>query len=258
MDASHQFVEWSAGHSQWLIRACRQLCLKHRKLGHKIDLEDLARISTKDQRSPDGEPVPDHATSYPSADGIDWDLFPYEDTQGPLLSPDISRPIDPIPDLPVLPESVIMPSTEALIGEDGFHVDRWVAGVPDVLPPATQLGNVIPPTFRDTAVQVSFNSGDRLSHRPAHAEGPSMHTMENPATSATPDIVMAVPMHSCNGTDISSAGLSVHSSEIHGSSESDVEASSDMQEGTDMEEGSDMEESDDENEDTIAAAYTGD
>jgi hypothetical protein len=91
----------------------------------------------KNQRRPNGEPVSDHATSYPSADGIDWDPCPYEDTQGPLLAPYISRPIDSIPNLPALPESVIMPPTEGVIREDGFHVDRWIAGVPEVLPSAT-------------------------------------------------------------------------------------------------------------------------
>jgi hypothetical protein len=37
MEASSQFAEWSAGQSQRVIKACRQLGLEHRKFGRRND-----------------------------------------------------------------------------------------------------------------------------------------------------------------------------------------------------------------------------
>jgi hypothetical protein len=195
----------------------------------------------KDPQNPAGAPVQDHTTSHPSANSIDWDMFPYEDTQGPLLSPVISGPIDSIPDLPAKPDSVIMTTTEALIDKDGFHINCWVAGDPDVLPPATHtLCDGIPSYFRDAAMQVSLATKGHLLHCLANGQGLSTQIIDNPAPLATPDIIMAVPTYSCNGTNMSSARLSVCPSEINTSSESDVKASSDLEEGTNMQEGTDM------------------
>ena len=63
---------------------------------------------------------------------------------------------------------------------------------------------------------------------------------------------MADPSQSCYGTDVSSARLSVRSSESEENSNSPMEA------GSDLEGGSDIVGSDYDNEEAIAAAYTGD
>jgi hypothetical protein len=78
---------------------------------------------------------------------------------------------------------------------------------------------------------------------------------DNPGVPTTANIAMADSSQSCAGTDISSAGLLVYSSEICKSSESDMKTSSDMV-GNDMVD-SDIERSDYKNKKAIADAYTG-
>ena len=290
MEASHQFAEWSAGQSQRVIKACRRLCLERRKIGHTIGLEDLARLGAKDTVDISGDPRYNQATTYPSADGINWDLFPYEDTQGPLLSPDISQIHESLPRGLEHAPSVIIPSTTGLIGKDGFNIDRWTADVPPILPvplaplnsapsqiAAKQVASTQTPVlcFVDASVQVPFVDGPRISSQPLYYEhddlarpssevsarndGPYDSVQGRHQLSDTfPDIIMEDAIHTSSGTDVSSAGLSSNSSGTAASSNIESDGSGDRNGDSDMDEGSNMEGSEYENEEAIAAGYTGD
>jgi len=201
--------------------------------------------------------VLDHKTSYPSADGIDWNLFPYEDTQGPMLSPEGSRRAGKIEKHPPQNSSTSVRGNEVLIGDEGFHIDRWMAGVPGSVPEVVLDGpqppsSSRPRSFLDASVQVSPPSPPQ-HHRHPPVPGPSFITARPEVI--TPDIVMVDGSHSRNGTVVSSTGLSELSSGGNHDSDSDMEEGSEVQRSSDMDLGS---ESEDENEEAIAASYTGD
>jgi hypothetical protein len=287
MEASSQFAQWSAGQSQRVIKACRQLCLEHRKIGRQIGLEDLTRLGTKDARDISGAPAHNQATTYPSADGIDWNLFPYEDTQGPLLSPAISQRQESIPNHQDPPPPGDIPSTTQMMDQDGFNIDRWAAAVPGVVttslktlnpPPPHAVSNQVDITqpallrFADVSVQVPSLHGPHFDTHPVYHEpaelrhtraglpAPDHHAFASPPAGhlTLPDIIMAQPNRTSSGTDISSAGLSSNSSGHVSSSSPESEAASDMDDESDVDGGSDMGGSEYGNEEAIAAAYTGD
>jgi hypothetical protein len=285
MEASRQFAEWSAGQSQRVIKACRKLCLEHRRLGHTIGLEDLARLGTKDSHETSGTPGHNQATTYPSADGINWDLFPYEDTQGPLLSPDISLIQDSLPRSPEHPLADIIPPTTQFIGEDGVNIDRWAAEVPGLVTTNPSPAHVVDhqvaftqtrvPCFANASVQAPSVHGRRISDQPSYNDhagqlrptngvsasdvGPSASVQAgHPLPQTLPDIIMGDDIHASSGTDISSAGLSSNSSGTVASSSIESEGASDMSGDSDMDGGSDMGEDEYDDEEGIAAAYTGD
>jgi hypothetical protein len=232
MEASSQFAEWSAGQSQRVIKACRQLSLEHRKIGRRIGMEDLTRLGTKDGPDISGVPGHNQATTYPSADGIDWALFPYEDTQGPLLSQAESQIQESIPSAQDPPPPGDIPSTSQMIEQDGFNIDRWAAAVPGMVttPSATlnpppshvvfhQVAFTQPPLLRfaDASVQVPSLHGPHVITHPVH-HGAAQLCRTSPEVAAVdhdvfapppaghqtlPDIIMAEPIHRTSGTDIS-------------------------------------------------------
>jgi len=287
MEASSQFAEWSAGQSQQVIKACRQLCLEHWKIGRQIGLEDLTRLGTKDTPDISGAPGHNQATTYPSADGIDWNLFPYEDTQGPLLSPAISQIQESIPTPHDPPPPCDIPSTSQMMDQDGFNIDRWAAAVPREVttplatlnpPPSHVVSNQVDFTqpallhFADASVQVPSLHGPHFDTHPVYHEptelchtraglpAPDHHAFASPPAGhpTLPDIIMAQPNRTSSGTDISSAGLSSNSSGNVSSSSPESEGASDMDDDSDMDGGSDMGGSEYGNEEAIAAAYMGD
>ena len=109
-------------------------------------------------------------TSYPSADGIDWDRFPYEDTQGPLLSSGISQSENCIPNIQDTTSASVCPPTDDLVGDDGFHVYLWAAGIPDTLPSAPcPPPDPIPRLFINACIQVpSTHTGGHIADVPIH------------------------------------------------------------------------------------------
>jgi hypothetical protein len=287
MEASSQFAEWSAGQSQQVIKACRQLCLEHRKIGRPIGLEDLTRLGTKDAPDISGAPGHNQATTYPSADGIDWNLFPYEDTQGPLLSPAISQIQESMPTPHSPPPPGDIPSTSQMMDSDGLNIDRWAAAVPGVVttplatlnpPPSHVVSNQVDFTqpallrFADASVQVPSLHGPHFDTHPVYHEPAELrhtravfpatdhHAVASPPAGhpTLPDIIMAQPTRTSSGTDISLAGLSSNSSGNVSSSRAESEGASEMEDDSDMDGRSDMGESEYGNEEAIAAAYTGD
>jgi hypothetical protein len=238
MEASRQFAEWSTGQSQRLIQACRQLCLEQRKMGNKLGLQDLERLGGKDPTESFGGPEHDQATTYPSADGIDWALFSNEDTQGPLLSPHSSGAAEALADCsPPAPEPLY--STEGLIGQDGFNIERWAAGIPEMLIPhcpsvpiPVRLGENVPrhqdiilPPCVDAFVKVPSAGGRNLSHLPTlpnagqvlltntqpTPKGGAPHissdSVADPLIQSIPEIDMADTSQSPMGANVSSGGL---------------------------------------------------
>jgi len=197
LEASRQFAEWSASHSQRLSLGCKFLLEEQAKLGRPIDREDLHRLGGKDYPYGSGVPLDRQTTTYPSEDGINWALYPYEDTQGPLLSSGAPPSIHSLAD--VLDQTTPA-HYEDCLGEEGFNIQAWSASLPlstGILPGAARV---------DAGVQVPCSNhsfGLPPPIPPASAERPS------------PDALMAelsedIVMHTISPTptDISSGGLS--------------------------------------------------
>ncbi|KIM35994.1 hypothetical protein M413DRAFT_32037 [Hebeloma cylindrosporum] len=222
-EAFRQFAEWSAAESQRFSLGCKFLYEQARTLGRKVELEDLVKWAPEPSPLPSSMTDPEQ-TTYPSEEGIDWDQYPYEDTQGPLLSADPSQgeqgdpetfsAVVPAPDRP----------SEDHIGEDGFIISRWsemVAAPAPALAPG--------------------RSSDHIGHNGTLVGAPASQIAPvDPLPLQEPqDVQMGGPL-SPVGTEISSTGLS----DVYDRADEDLDpdrALSDDYEGGESEEDSESE-----------------
>ena len=202
IEASHQFAEWSASHSQRLSLGCKFLLEEQEKLGRPIEQEDLCLLGGKDYPYGSGVPLDRQTMTYPSEDGINWVLYPYEDTQGPLLSsgapPAIHSFADGL-DQPTLAHY------EHCLDEDGFNIQAWSASLPistRIIPGAVRVdaGVQVPSSTQHVGLPLPWP----LPMPPILVDSVSQNVIMAPVGE---DVEMYM-IQSPTPTDISSRGLS--------------------------------------------------
>ncbi|KDR66958.1 hypothetical protein GALMADRAFT_147597 [Galerina marginata CBS 339.88] len=138
-----------------MIQGYHKIANQAEQVNRALEKKDIRQMALGRQESPaDPPPSRPNSMDYPQADGINWEMFPCEDSQGPLLSnPSESVHWETIDHPPnhsaatAVPYN--MPVDIMLLDTGGFDVGLWAVSV-------YAAGDYPPePNVEDAAVQTS-------------------------------------------------------------------------------------------------------